>query len=71
MSAIVTFDELKAATGCKRLSDLEKCLRQNGVRFLYGRNCIYTTTDALNAAMGLELGKFTETKAEPIEFEFL
>lgn len=64
MSAIVTLDELKAATGCKRLNDLENCLRQNGVRFLYGRNCIYTTTDALNAAMDLESGQFTEPKRE-------
>jgi len=67
MSAIVTLDELKAATGCKRLSDLEKCLRQNGVRFLYGRNCIFTTTDALNAAMGLQPGKPLE-KDDEIEF---
>jgi hypothetical protein len=69
MSAIVTLDELKAATGCKRLGDLEKCLRQNGVRFLYGRNCIYTTTDALNAAMGLHPDK--PTKEDDYKIELL
>jgi hypothetical protein len=51
---IVTFDELKSATGCSRQSDLEQCLRKNGVRFLYGKKGIYTTIDALNSAMGLK-----------------
>jgi hypothetical protein len=50
---IVTFEDLKAATGCTRQGDLEDCLRKNGVRFLYGKKGIYTTVDALNAAMGL------------------
>ncbi|MCK9504687.1 MAG: hypothetical protein M0Q95_10960 [Porticoccaceae bacterium] len=54
MSAIITHEDLKAATGCARTSDLEKCLRKNGVRFLYGKKGIYTTVDALNAAMGLK-----------------
>lgn len=53
MNAIVTTEQLKAATGYDRPSDLEKCLRKNGVRFLYGKNGVYTTVDALNAAMGL------------------
>lgn len=57
MSAIITHEDLKAATGCTRMSDLEKCLRENGVRFLYGKNGIYTTVDALNAAMGLKSAK--------------
>lgn len=52
-SAIVTPEQLKAATGYDRPSDIEKCLRRNGVRFLYGKTGIYTTVDALNAAMGL------------------
>lgn len=53
MSQIVTPEELKAATGYDRPGDIEKCLRKNGVRFLYGKRGIYTTIDALNAAMGL------------------
>lgn len=51
---ILTQDDLKAATGCSRLNDLEDNLRKNGVRFLYGKKGIYTTMAALNAAMGLE-----------------
>lgn len=54
MNAIVTPADLKAATGYDRPSDIEKCLRKNGVRFLYGKTGIYTTIDALNAAMGLK-----------------
>lgn len=51
--AIVSYEDLKSATGCTRIGDLEDCLRKNGVRFLYGKKGIYTTVDALNAAMGL------------------
>ena len=54
MNAIVTPADLKAATGYDRPSDIEKCLRKNGVRFLYGKTGIYTTIDALNSAMGLK-----------------
>ena len=50
---IVTMDQLKAATGYDSAGGVERCLRKNGVRFLYGKTGIYTTIDALNAAMGL------------------
>ncbi len=53
---ILTQDDLKAATGCHTTGALEDCLRKNGVRFLYGKKGIYTTIDALNAAMGLQFG---------------
>jgi hypothetical protein len=62
MSGIVTPEELKALTGYERPSDIEKCLRKNGVRFLYGKTGIYTTVDALNTAMGLKPG---ENNAQP------
>jgi len=52
--AIVTLDQLKIATGYNSASAVEQCLRKNGVRFLYGKSGIYTTVDALNAAMGLK-----------------
>jgi hypothetical protein len=53
-AAIVTLDQLKIATGYSSASAVEQCLRKNGVRFLYGKSGIYTTVDALNAAMGLK-----------------
>lgn len=68
-AGILTQDDLKAATGCKTTSSLEDTLRKNGVRFLYGRNGIYTTMDALNAAMGLQSGQEVVPKDD--EFEFI
>lgn len=51
---LLTTNDLKTATGCTRMKDLEECLKKNGVRYLYGKRGIYTTTDAINAAMGLK-----------------
>ncbi len=54
MSSVVTFEQLKTITGYSISSCIEACLNKNGVRFLYGRNGgIFTTVDALNAAMGI------------------
>ena len=53
-ATIVTLDQLKIATGYSSSRAVEQCLRKNGVRFLYGKSGIYTTVDALNAAMGLK-----------------
>lgn len=64
MSTLVTPDELKMATGYDRPSDIEKCLRKNGVRFLYGKKGIYTTIDALNLAMGIKPDKTIENNFE-------
>ncbi len=55
MTTIVNSEQLQKATGYDRLSDIEKCLKKNGVRVLYGKNgAIFTTIDALNAALGLK-----------------
>jgi hypothetical protein len=62
--AIITLDDLKTVTGCQRLNEVEKQLRKNGVRFLYGKTGIYTTIDALNAAMGLQSAQLPATDAE-------
>ena len=63
-SAILTLDDLKTATGYKYARDVESCLRKNGVRFLYGKTGIYTTIDALNAAMGLQSEKIQKLEVE-------
>jgi|GEM_PF-3379218 hypothetical protein len=42
-------------TGYDRTVDLEKCLKKNGIRVLYGKNGQpFTTLDAINAALGLK-----------------
>lgn len=56
-NAIITLEQLKIATGYDSAAGVEKCLRKNGVRFLYGKSGIYTTIDALNVAMGLKSGE--------------
>jgi len=66
MSKLITTSELKNVTGCKRDSDLETILRKNGVRFLFGKNGIFTTVDAVNAAMGLQSQTVTD-QADNIE----
>ncbi len=65
---ILNLDDLKAATGYKQINDVESCLRKNGVRFLHGRagskSAIYTTVDALNAAMGLHPDQPSQSNEE-------
>jgi hypothetical protein len=53
-SPLITFEQLKDATKCKTKASLEKILRAQKVPFLYGDNgTVFTTRDAVNAAMGL------------------
>lgn len=57
MTAIVNPEQLQKATGYERPCDVEKCLKKNGVRVLYGKNgAVFTTIDAINAALGLVKG---------------
>lgn len=52
-SGIVTFEDLRAATGYRRQTDVARCLERQGVSFFYGRDGVWTTIDALNAALGV------------------
>jgi hypothetical protein len=67
MVRLVTLEQLKVATGYDRPGDVEKCLRKNGVRFLYGKSGIYTTIDALNAAMGLKFDNLPDNERPDID----
>lgn len=52
--AIVHEEQLKQAFHCRQRGSLEKLLRSQGIRVLYGKNGeIVTTVDALNRAMGV------------------
>ena len=53
MSNLITLEQLKEITRCKLQKDVETQLRKNGIRFLYGKTGVFTTLDAINAAMGL------------------
>lgn len=50
---VLTLDDLRSATGYTRQADVERCLERQGVRFFYGRDGIWTTIEALNAALGV------------------
>ena len=53
MAEILTLDDLRRTTGYTRAADVERCLREQGVRFFRGRTGPWTTVSLINAAAGL------------------
>ena len=53
MNDVLNTDELKKITGFKQSGAIEKCLRDQGVRYFHGKNGPWTTLDLINAAKGL------------------
>lgn len=52
MSALLTEDQLKAWTGYEQRQKLESWLRENKIKFTYGKdNKLITTADAVNQAL--------------------
>ncbi len=54
MSAIIAFDELKTITGYKRRGDVERCLRDQGIKVFCSKNGPWTTVDLVNQAGGFK-----------------
>lgn len=54
LTGILTTADLKVATGYDRPADVERCLRDQGVRFYWGKEGPWTTVDLINAASGLQ-----------------
>ncbi|MQT34848.1 DUF4224 domain-containing protein [Pseudomonas helleri] len=52
VSGILSFDDLKQVTGYQRRSDIERTLKEQGIRVFMGRNGPWTTTDLINQAGG-------------------
>ncbi|WP_195880828.1 hypothetical protein [Methylomonas albis] len=68
MTAFVSIERLKIATGYDRPGDIERCLRKSSVRYLYGQGGkIFTTIDAINAPMGLKFD-IPDANQEVIDF---
>ena len=66
MARLVTHEELKSATGFDNNAALEKCLRNQKIPVLYGKDGhVFTTLDAINNALGLS---FVEQNQDQIEF---
>lgn len=68
MDRLITTEQLKTLTGYTRVGDVERCLHQNGIAFLYGRYGPFTTVDALNIAMGIQSNHELIPPSKPIEF---
>lgn len=55
---LVSFDMLSAVTGYERAGDITRSLRQQGIRFFYGKGGLpWTTIDLINAAGGIRPGQ--------------
>jgi len=66
-TALISTEQLKIFTGYDRPGDIERCLRTAGIRYFHGKGGrIVTTTDAINAALGIQ----SQTPAADHEFEF-
>jgi len=51
--SVLTQDDLAAMTGYSRPAEIEADLKRQGVAVKRGRRGLWTTLDALNAALGL------------------
>lgn len=54
ISSVLTFDDLKRITGYTRRADVERTLREQGIRLFRGRNGPWTTVELVNQAGGLK-----------------
>jgi hypothetical protein len=54
---ILSFQDLQRITQYQRRSDVERCLRNQGIRWFYGRRGLWTTVELVNQAGGLDTGK--------------
>jgi hypothetical protein len=48
------FTDLQELTGYNRLSDVERCLDQAGIRYFRGKGGIWTTMGLIEAAGGIK-----------------
>lgn len=46
-------EDLERLTGYKQQADIERWCHKNGVRFFRGKAGVWTTLEAVNAALGL------------------
>lgn len=69
METVITQEQLCELTGYKEKADLVACLSRQGVVFLRGkRGRIFTTTTALNLAMGATPDFQVKQAVQEIEF---
>lgn len=54
LHGVLTTAQLTETTGYQRPADIERCLREQGVRYFWGKDGPWTTIDLVNAAAGLK-----------------
>lgn len=57
---VLDFETLQELTGYRRRSDVERALREQGIRVFWGRRGPWTTVDLINQAGGLTLTGSTD-----------
>lgn len=53
IGSILEHDDLLRIFRVQRMADLEKKLKAQGIRYGFGRGGLWTTTEALNSALGV------------------
>lgn len=66
MTGVIPFTDLQAMSGYQRKADVIRWAERQGIRFKYSRDGIWTTPDALNAALGLQSAKAEQYEANII-----
>ena len=60
---LLNHEQLQDATGYKCAADIAVCLRNQGIKFVIGkRGRIWTTKEAVNAAMGIGFDSFNKKR---------
>lgn len=54
INGVLTAEDLVSATGYKRPADIERCLRDQGIRYFAGKDGPWTTIEMINAAGGVK-----------------
>lgn len=52
-TTILSIDDLRRSTGYSRPTDVARCLKAQGVKVFWGKDGPWTTSTALDAALGL------------------
>ncbi len=53
---VLSTADLRAITAYERVGDVRRCLDQQGIRYFWGKDGVWTTIDLVNAAGGLKSG---------------
>lgn len=62
LGPLVQFDDLRQVLGYERMADVERCLRDQGIRYFRGRNgVLWTTVGLIEAAGGISPANTAET----------